>query len=114
MNSRIVEAAILAVRSLAGLATAKMARRANGVVALLAQQLDEPGLVLRLFLQDARSHVIGARILAKGQIADLAPGADGAALRLEQHRQDAGRRRLGRQVSVRTAGTVGEFPNVAG
>src|SRR5947208_1350920 len=71
-----------------------MAGRADLPVALLAQQFDEPGLVLHLLLENARGHVIGARVLAQGEVADLAPGADGAALRLQQHGQDGGGGRL--------------------
>src|SRR5262249_58077782 len=110
---RVVEPAVLAVRGLARLAAAEVARRADLVVALLAEQLDEPGLVLDLLVEDAGGHVVGARVLAEGQVADLAPGADGAALRLQQHGQDLGGGRVGRQVGVGAAGAVGELADVA-
>src|SRR5437588_107416 len=112
-SSGVVEPAVLAVGGVTRGAAAEVARGPDLVVALLAQQLDEPGLVLDLLVEDARRHVVGARVLAEGQVAHLAPGADGAALRLQQHRQDLGRRRVGRQVGVGAAGPVGELADVA-
>src|SRR5205807_5078250 len=106
--------AVLAVGGVARLAAAEVARGADLAVALLAQQLDEPGLVLDLLVEDARGHVVGPRVLAEGQVADLAPGADGAALGLQQHGQDLGRRGVAGQVGVGTAGAVGEVADVPG
>src|SRR5207244_7048805 len=77
----VVEAAVFAVRRIAWLAAAKMARRPNFAVALFTQQLDEPGFMLHFFVQDASGHVVGARIFAKGQVANFAPGANGASFR---------------------------------
>ena len=73
-------------------------------VALLAQQLDEPRLVLDLRLQESRCPVGGA----------LAPRSNRAALGLEQHGEDGGRRRLVRQVCVGTAGAIRKVSDVAG
>src|ERR1700686_4096045 len=88
VNSRIVEMGVLAVRRFARRAAAEVAGGNALAVALMRQQLDEPGLVLDLFVQDTRGHIVGARIFAEGQIADLDPAADGAALGFKQQRQD--------------------------
>src|SRR5260370_10478369 len=53
-------------------------------VTFMRQQLNKPGLVFNFFNEDAGSHVVGPRILAKGHIADRAPASDRTALRLQQ------------------------------
>src|SRR5690348_14645986 len=74
-----IEGSVLAVRSVAGIAAAEVSRRDRLPVALKRQQLDEPGFVLDFLVEDAGRHVIGPGILAEGHVADLDPGADGAA-----------------------------------
>src|SRR5207245_4924070 len=63
---RVVEAGVFRVWGLSGGSAAEVTGRADDDVALHGEQLDEPRLVLDLFVQDPRSHVIGARILAEG------------------------------------------------
>src|SRR6185436_1354794 len=82
---RIVEPAVLAVRSIARIAATEVPGRPAYAIPLHAEQLDEPGFVLDLFLQDARRHVVGPRIFAESDVANLVPGADRAALGFEQH-----------------------------
>src|SRR5689334_2797188 len=84
LNLRIVEAGVLAVRSMAGFAAAEVSRRNYLAVAFTGQQLDKPGFVLDFFVQDARGHVIGSRILSECHVAHRAPAANRAPLRLHQ------------------------------
>src|SRR6266851_3983899 len=106
-GSRIVEATILAVGGFAGGAAAEVAGRAHLVVAFLAEKLDEPGLVLDFLVEDAGGHVVGARILAEGEVAHFAPSADGAALGFEQNSQDVRGSGVVGQVGVGAAGAIG-------
>ena len=64
----------------------------------MGEKLDEPGFVLDLFVEDAGGEVIGARVFAEGHAADRAPASYGAALGLDQKRQD-----------VDCSGRVGHF-----
>src|SRR6185312_238425 len=68
----VVEAPVLAIRCLSGLAAPEVSRRNRLPIALMRQQLNKPCLVFDLFVQDARSHIVGARIFSKGHIADRA------------------------------------------
>src|SRR5205823_8305471 len=87
-TSRIVESCILAVRGVAGLSSAEVAGGDALAVALVCQQFDEPGFVFDFFVQNARSHIVGARIFAEGHVADLDPTTDGAAFRLQEEREN--------------------------
>src|SRR5439155_8767344 len=85
-------------------------------VALVRQQLDEPGFVFDLFVENARSHVISARVFAESHVADLDPAADRTALRLQQQSQNVyGRRRIGQlrgfaaSLIVERGQVVGQF-----
>src|SRR5438105_104013 len=80
-------------------AAAYVGARADLAVRLVGRQLDAPGFVLDLLFEDAGRQVIGAGVLAEGHVADLAPGTDRAALGLEQHFQDLGRRRVAHDVA---------------
>src|SRR5260370_31028342 len=112
--SWIVKPMVLAVGRLARRSTAEVPGGAHGVIAFLAQQFDEPGLVLHFFVENAGRHVVGAWVLAEGQVADLAPGADGAAFRLQKHGEYVRRRWGLRQIRVGAAGAVGERADVLG
>lgn len=81
--SRVVEAAVLAVGRFAGSAAAEMARWDGFAVALVSEKLDEPGLVFNLLVQDAGGHVVGSRIFAERQVANLDPTPDGTPLGFE-------------------------------
>src|SRR5439155_19653356 len=67
------------VRRSARLAAAEVPRRA------FTEELREPGFVFDLLIQDRRADGVGAVVLALGERADVAVGADGAALGLHQH-----------------------------
>src|SRR5947199_808384 len=82
-TSRIVESCILAIWSMAGLSSAEVAGGDALAVALVCQQLDKPSFVFDFFVQNARSHVVGARIFAEGHVTDFDPTANGTALRLQ-------------------------------
>jgi hypothetical protein len=61
-----VETGILAVWSVARIASAEVPRGPAHAITLHAKELDEPRLVLNLLVEDARGHVVGARVLPKG------------------------------------------------
>src|SRR5579875_168831 len=83
-RSGVVEAGVLGVGSLARGAPAEVAGGPDHAVALLGEQLDEPGLVLDLLLEDPGGHVVGTGVLAEGDVADLRPGPDRAPLGLKE------------------------------
>src|SRR5437899_2764153 len=85
---RIVKSTILAVRSIARRAATEVPGRNRFAIALVRQQLDEPGFVLHFLIQNSRGHVVRARIFAEGHIADLAPAANRATLRFQQKREN--------------------------
>src|SRR5260370_37524127 len=114
IQSRVIESVVLAVRRLARLSAAKVSGRPNLAVALLAQQLDEPGFMLDFLIENPSGHVVGARILAKGQTADLTPGPNSAAFGLQEHGQDVRRGRIVGKIGVGAAGPIREFANVLG
>src|SRR5438874_90377 len=87
----------------AGRAAGEVARRAGDVPTLGREQLDEPGLVLDLLVQDARRHVVRARVLPEREVADLRPAPDRAPLRLEEHLEDRLRRRSDDDVVARAS-----------
>src|SRR5260370_19087250 len=94
IQSRVIESVVLAVRRLARLSAAKVSGRPNLAVALLAQQLDEPSFMLDFFIENPSGHVVGARILAKGQIAHLTPGPNSATFRLQEQVNTVRRSRI--------------------
>src|SRR5882757_3771891 len=71
-----VERAVLAVRRMARLAAAEVSRWNTLAIALMSQQLNEPSLVLDLFIQNARSQIISARIFSEGHVTNLYPTSD--------------------------------------
>src|SRR5438477_11748608 len=73
-----VERTVLAVRRVARLAPTEMSRRYGLLIALPSQQFNEPGFVFHFFVQDARGHVIGPRVLAEGHVAHRRPAPDSA------------------------------------
>src|SRR5207245_174050 len=65
-------------------------------ITFVGQQLDEPGFVFNLFVENARSHVISAWIFAESHVADFDPAADRTALRLQKQSKNVyGGRRIG-------------------
>src|SRR5690242_2238944 len=86
-----VERCVLAVGGVAGLSSAEVAGGYALAVALVCQQFDELGFVFDFFVQNARSHIVRARILAEGHVTDLDPTANGAALRFQQQGQNVDR-----------------------
>ena len=85
------------------LPAAEVSGRNGFAVALLRQQLDEPGLVLDFFVKDARRHIVRPRIFSERHVADFNPAANGAALRLQQQSQnidDSGRIRQLRRAAT--------------
>ncbi len=89
-----------------------MAGRIDLVVALLAEEFDEPRLVIDLLVEDALGHVVGARVASLGHVTDLGPRADGTAFGLQQNFEYVLRRRVVRQFGVRTGRAVREVADV--
>src|SRR6266550_2642821 len=86
-----VERTVLAVRRVARLAATEMSRRYGLLIALPSQQFNEPGFVFHFFVQDARRHVIGSRVLSESHVAHCRPAPDSAPFRLQQQSKNIGR-----------------------
>src|SRR6185312_2051315 len=81
----VVEVAVFAVRRFARYAAAEVTRRNRLPIPFVGQQLNEPGLMFDLFVQNPGCHVIGPGILAEGHVTNSDPAPDSAALRFQQH-----------------------------
>src|ERR1700748_3788246 len=83
-------------------------------VTFVAKEFDEPGLVLDLFVEDARGEIIGTRIFAEGHVTDRAPAPDGATLGFKQQGEDVDDRGRVGEFGRGAPGLVVKFPEVVG
>src|SRR5260370_1721759 len=104
-----MKAGIFTVRRFSRFAAAEMARRCRLAIALMSEQLNEPWLVLDLFVQNARGQVIGAWIFAKGYIAHGTPASDRTPLRFKQQGENVDRCRWVWQFGRTTTGLIMKF-----
>jgi hypothetical protein len=108
----VVETMILAVWRFARRPSAEVTGGPDLVIAFLAEQLDEPCLVFDFFVQNPGRHIVRARILPEGEIADFAPGADSTTLGFEQHGEDIGGRGSVRKIGIRASRAVRKVADV--